>query len=254
MDHLPSSKSTIFYRVGAFDVAAAIAAPALAIWVRDPKAFFSIAPGIVLSYVLIAACFSLWFFVWFHVSHSLPNYFSIRDASKIAMATLCSVTSTAAVAFTITRLDQIPRSVPLIHFLMLFVLLMGVQLFNRKLVQRRVLLGASVISHENEKNVIIVGAGNLASLYVGFLESMPHRDWRIAAILDDNKWLHGRSILGHMIVGGTEETEALLDDFAQHGLTVSAVIVCEPDPVRASDYRHRLGPLCRSRGLQLELL
>ena len=120
MHHIPSSKSTIFYRVGAFDLIAAVAAPVLAIWVRNPKAFFSIAPGTVLTYTLVSVCFSLWFFVWFRIARSLPNYFSIRDASEIARAALFSVTSTAAIAFTVSRLDQIPRSVPAIHFLMLF--------------------------------------------------------------------------------------------------------------------------------------
>lgn len=254
MGHIPSSKSTIVYRLSALDVAAAAAAPVLGLWIRDPKAFFFIAPSVVTTYVVISLCFSVWFFIWFRVALGLPSHFSSQDASKIVRATLFSVTATAAFAFTITRMDQIPRSVPAIHFLTLLAILLGLRLFPRKLAQHRELRVAADISHYNEKNVIVVGAGSIASLYIGFLESTPTAGWRIAAILDDSKWLQGRAILGHTIVGGTQDAEALCDDFAQHGLRIWGVAVCEHDRDRAMEYRKRLEPLCRSRGLQLELL
>lgn len=254
MGHIPSSKSTIVYRLSALDVAAAAAAPVLGLWIRDPKAFFFIAPSVVTTYVVISLCFSVWFFIWFRVALGLPSHFSSQDASKIVRATLFSVTATAAFAFTITRMDQIPRSVPAIHFLTLLAILLGLRLFPRKLAQHRELRVAADISHYNEKNVIVVGAGSIASLYIGFLESTPTAGWRVAAILDDSKWLQGRAILGHTIVGGTQDAEALCDDFAQHGLRIWGVAVCEHDRDRAMEYRKRLEPLCRSRGLQLELL
>jgi lipopolysaccharide/colanic/teichoic acid biosynthesis glycosyltransferase len=252
--HIPSSKSTIVYRLSAFDLGAAVAAPVLALWIRNPIASFSVTPTVIATYTTISVCFSVLFFVWFKIARSLPDHFSIHDAGEIAKASLCAVMSTAAFAFTITRLDQIPRSVPAIHFLTLIAILLSVRLFHGKMVKHRELRAAGAIAHDSEKNVIIVGAGTLASLYVGFLESIPHGGWRIAAILDDSKWLHGRSILGHTIVGGTEEAEALLDDFAQHGLKMTTVIVCDQDRGRALDYRDRLAPLCLSSGLQLEVL
>jgi lipopolysaccharide/colanic/teichoic acid biosynthesis glycosyltransferase len=236
------------------DVAAAAAAPVLGLWIRDPKAFFSIAPSVVSTYVVISLCFSVWFFIWFRVALSLPNHFSSQDASEIVRATLFSVTSTAAFTFTITRMDQIPRSVPAIHFLTLLSILLGLRFCYGRMAQHRELRVAADISHYNEKNVIVVGAGSIASLYIGFLESIPKAGWRIAAILDDSKWLQGRSILGHTIVGGTQDAEALLDDFAQHGLRIWGVAVCEHDRDLALEYRERLEPLCRARGLRFELL
>ena len=254
MGHIPSSKSTMLYRVSALDVAASAAAPILALWIRNPRELFSIAPAVIAVYVVISVFFSLFFFTWFRVAHSLPDYFAIHDAGNVAKATLCSVTSTAALAFTITRLDQIPRSVPAIHFLTLLAILLSFRFFLGKFAQHRESHAARAVSHDSEKNVIVVGAGALASLYVGFLESIPYGGWRIAAILDDNKWLHGRSIHGHTIMGGTQDAEALLDDFAQHGLKITSVIVCDRDRDVAFRYRDRLEPLCRSRDLQLELL
>ena len=254
MGYIPSSKSTIVYRLSPLDATAAVAAPLMALWIRNPIAFFSVAPSVVATYVAISVCFSIWFFLWFSTARSLPEHFSIHDAGEIAKATLCAVTSTAAFAFTITRLDQIPRSVPAIHFLTLLAILLSIRFFQTKHVQNRELRAARATSHDYEKNVIIVGAGTLASLYAGFLELIPRGGWRIAAILDDHKWLHGRSLLGHTIVGGVEDAELLLDDFAQHGLKISSVVICDHDPSRAFDYRDRLKALCLSRCLPLELL
>jgi lipopolysaccharide/colanic/teichoic acid biosynthesis glycosyltransferase len=242
------------YRVSALDLAAAGTAPVLGLWIRDPKAFFFIPPSVVTTYVVISLCFSIWFFIWFRVALGLPNHLSSRDVSEIVRAALFSVTATAAFSFTITRMDQIPRSVPAIHFLTLLAILLGLRLFGRQIAQHRELRVAADICHYNEKNVIVVGAGSIASLYIGFLESIPKAGWRIAAILDDSKLLQGRSILGHTIVGGTEDAEAVFDDFAQHGLRIWGVAVCEHDRDRALEYRKRLEPLCRSRGLQFELL
>jgi lipopolysaccharide/colanic/teichoic acid biosynthesis glycosyltransferase len=252
--YIPSSKSTVVYRLSPWDAAAAIAAPVIALWIRNPIALFSVALSVVASYVAISVCFSLGFFLWFRIARSLPDHFSTHDAVEITKATLCAVTTAAAFAFTITRLDQIPRSAPAIHFLTLLALLLSIRFFHTKLLQSRELSAGRAISYVNEKNVIIVGAGTLASLYAGFLESIPQGGWRIAAILDDGKWLHGRSLLGHTIVGGAEDAEALLEDFAQHGLKISSVVICDGDRSRALNYRDRLEPLCISRGLPLELL
>lgn len=249
---IPSSKSTLSYRVVVFDIAMAVIAPVLALWIRDPEVLSAIGP--VAVYVAVSACFSVWFFVVFRIAHGFPSFFSFHDAIQISNAALCTVTATAALAFTTTRLEQIPRSVPAIHFLVLVALLAGGRLARRLLVQRRDLRPAMDISHEKEQNILIVGAGRLAWFYVRFLDSFPVGNRRIAAILDDSKWMHGRSIYGHVIVGGTQEITPILNDFAQHGLEISTVVICERDRERALEYRDRLAPLCRSRGLQLELL
>ena len=254
MRHIPSSKSTIIYRLSALDVAAAAAAPILALWLRTPAALVTDAPAAIATYVTISLCVTIGFFTVFRIARSLPEYFSIYDVGEIAKASLCSVTTAAAIAFTITRLDQIPRSVPAIHFLTLLALLLVIRFLHGKMARRRQARVARAVAHDDERNVIVVGAGSLASLYVGFLDAVPRGGWRIAAILDDSRRLHGRSILGHTIVAGTEDAEALLEDFDQHGLKISAVVVCAQDRAQAMEYRNRLEPLCRSRGLQIETL
>jgi lipopolysaccharide/colanic/teichoic acid biosynthesis glycosyltransferase len=248
---IPSTKSTVCYKLGVFDVVVASTVPGLALVVRDPNSLSAIPPSTIIIYIIASVCFSIGFFVCFRVACSLPIYFSVQDTLQIGKATLCVVTTTAVAVFTFTNAEHFPRSVPIIHFFLLAGLLAA-----GRIVQCRVIQGSAVtrLTYEKERHVIIVGTGTLASLYIRYLDSISDCERRVAAVLDDDASLHGRSILGYIIVGGAEEVSALLDDFAQHGLFISSIVVCEGDPDRALGYRDRLGPICRSQGLQLELL
>jgi hypothetical protein len=77
---------------------------------------------------------------------------------------------------------------------------------------------------------------------------IPSRAWKrfhdrlqpfIFAILDDNASLRGRSVFGHFILGGTAEAATILDDFAQHGIEISAFVICEPNKERALELSNR---------------
>ncbi|MGH6835910.1 MAG: sugar transferase [Methylocella sp.] len=156
--------------------------------------------------------------------------------------------------FILTRLDEVPRSILPFHFLILTAALVGGRLLGRTIARRRDLGIAPVKADANERSVIIVGAGQLAQFYIHLLDSAAAGRRRIAAILDDDRTLRGRSIHGHVIMGSTYEAETLLSVLAEHGTNVVGFVVCERDRVRARELRDRLAPLCREHGLELELL
>ncbi len=254
MGFIPSSKSTLGYRLDPFDVTSAFIAPILSLLIRDFGVFYSVSPAVIFIYIAVSAFLSVLFFTCFHVGRGLPGYLSVHDAAQIAKATFCAVISTTAFILFFTGIDGLPRSISIIHFFVLITMLSGSRLIQREMFQRRGFRNANCVSHENEEHVFIVGAGSLASLYVRYLESQNGSPRKVVAILDNNPNLHGRSILGHTIVGDVQELPALLDDFEQHGLEISAVVVCEADRELALEYNERLGSICKSRGLQLEML
>ena len=99
-----------------------------------------------------------------------------------------------------------------------------------------------------------MSAGHLAWFYIRLLDSFAIDNRRVVAILDDNASRRGRSVFGHFILGGTAEAATVLDDFAQHGIEISAFVICEPNKERALALSNRLESLCLDHGLQLELL
>jgi lipopolysaccharide/colanic/teichoic acid biosynthesis glycosyltransferase len=251
---LPSSKSTLSYRLIAFDVATAFIAPILALYLRDPGLFGSVDSGEIAIYVSVGGGVSILFFILFRLAHGLPRYFSFRDAIEIAQGSACAAAVTAALLFSFTRLEAIPRSIPAIHFLVLIAVLIAGRLVRRITIQRREIGSVFDIKRNDERNLVIVGAGHLAWFYIRLLDSFAIDNRRVVAILDDNESLRGRSMFGHVILGGTAEAATILDDFTQHGIEISGFVICERNKERAVELSYRLESLCLDRGLQLELL
>ncbi len=102
-----------------FDIGAALVAPIIAFWVRDGSVFTRVNPMSIVVYVGAATFFSIFFFVQFRAAHGLAKFFSFYDAIQIAKASACAVTATAVMLFTLTRLEEVPRSILPIHFLIL---------------------------------------------------------------------------------------------------------------------------------------
>ncbi len=250
---LPSSKSPLSRRLAVGDLLVAFLAPLLAFWLREApfSADDQLEPYAI--YLGAAIGFSALFFIQFRVAHGLPRFFSFHDAVQIARASGCAVTATTVFLFTLTRLELIPRSIPPLHFLTLTAGLVGVRVLRRAIVQRRE-AAAIDVSHDKERGVIIVGAGRLAWFYIRLLDTFAADNRHIVGILDEDRTLHGRSILGHVILGDTGEASALLDDLSQHGIDVRGFIICERDREKALQLSARLGTLCLERELGLEIL
>ena len=242
------------YRLDSLDVAAALIAPVLSLSIRGLDGYYVMTHAAISTYVITSVSFSVLFLVWYHVGRGLPNYLSVHDAVQIAKAASCTVMSVTASMLLFTNIDGFPPSLPIIHFFVLIALLTSSRLIQREMAQRRSLDATNCGTHDGEEHIFVVGAGQLASLYVRFLESQNGGQRKVVAILDKNRSLHGRSILGCTIVGSVQELPGLLDDFEQHGLEITAVVVCETDRELASEYNENLGPVCRSRGLKLEIL
>ena len=124
---LPSSRTRVFSRIGPFDVMWAGVSPILAFYIRD-GAFNRI--DAVVSYGLVALVVSLIVFQWFKISSPLTNFFSMRDALTVAAACLTAVALTTVILFIFTRLEEAPRSIPIIHFLILGFGLIGVRTWS----------------------------------------------------------------------------------------------------------------------------
>ena len=124
---LPSSRARIFSRIAPFDVVWAGASPVLAFLIRDGAIVHFDA---VVRYGCVAVVISFIVFQWFKISSPLPNFFSMRDAITVAAACLTAVALTTVILFIFTRLDEAPRSIPIMHFLILGFGLIGVRTWS----------------------------------------------------------------------------------------------------------------------------
>lgn len=251
---LPSTKSHLSYRVFALDELVALLAPLAALFFRNPLLFERADLSSIFIYTIISFAFCTISFVVFRLASSLPAFFCFHDAMEIGKAALVAVSAAAILTFTLTRLDNIPRSVPGVQFLFLISAMIALRLLRRRMTYSRDSTIHSGIRHKDEQNVLVVGANKLSWFYIRMLDTFGSGNRRILAILDSDKRLHGRSIAGHVVIGAPDEAGALIHDFANHGIPVSAIVVCERDPKRAFALTAKLEAICSARDVALEFL
>jgi hypothetical protein len=155
--------------------------------------------------------------------------------------------------FGISRLDDIPRSVPAIQVLLLITGIIGPRLLRRNFIHRK-MRDTDLVRHEHENNILVVGANQVGWFYVRMLDSFGAGNRRVLGILDDERGLLGRSICGHVVLGSADEASSLVCDFEMHGTTISTFVICGLDRAAALAVAERLQPLCHSRGIRAELL
>src|SRR5579862_2508802 len=155
---LPSSRKRVFSRVSLFDVVWAGLSPVLAFAVRD-GAINKIEDVVI--YSCVALVISVIVFQWFRISSPLPHFFSSHDALTISKACVTTVALTAVILFVFTRLSYAPRSIPIIHFMILACGLIGVRAWNRLTVSQQAPM-RPISRHQDVESVIIVGATRLA--------------------------------------------------------------------------------------------
>ena len=112
----PSSQARLLSRFSTYDVAWAAVSPALAFIVRHGGIDHVDA---MLTYCSAAFIASVLTFQLFKISQPMSRFFSAPDAVEVVKACSISVAAAGAFLFTFTRMDETPRAVPLIHFLVL---------------------------------------------------------------------------------------------------------------------------------------
>jgi lipopolysaccharide/colanic/teichoic acid biosynthesis glycosyltransferase len=246
----PTSRSgTRNYLVG-WDLVLASLAPGLALWLRDSGVFYY--DGQVVAYYWLCSLAVTLLALWgFRLQHSTPRYFSFHDTLDIAEAVLFAELTTFVLLFTLTRLDGIPRSIPLIHGPVLgFGLIVG-----------RILMRGLLSDDEEPKayrsrpqRIILIGANRLATDFVRMLQGYLPQDRIVVAILDDKPAMVGQTLSGVRVLGAPLELDAIMTEFAVHGVNVDRLMIAGESDLVAPAVLHEIEHVCRKRHIELLFL
>ena len=144
-------------------------------------------------YCAVTFVCSLVAFSTLRIQDGMSRYFSVHDAIQIMKAVLAAEIMSGIVLFSVTRLEGIPRSAPVLHALILAAGLVMARTFVRMSKNGRAL---PVNSHASAEHIIMIGATPLTLLYMKFLEAYSSARFRIIAVLDPNPNQVGRAIGG----------------------------------------------------------
>lgn len=133
------------------------------------------------------------------------RYVSLKDITT--MIRVCGATMLLfyGVFFLTTRLELLPRTVPLIHALLLIAVMIAPRVLSRIWHERRLMLPAS-----QQIPVLLIGATDEAETFIR--ESMRHRDfpYRVVGLVCDNSKSVGRTIHHVKIYGELNDIPAVL--------------------------------------------
>lgn len=220
---LPSSRAKLRVRLSPVDVLLAATAPMAALFLRNVGLSSDSDWLLAGSYCAVSLVFTVVAFQAIGISDAIPRYISTGDVVRIAKAVLGGQLMTTIALFTITRLNGIPRSTPAIQALLL----------SSGLIAYRILIHLTERPrHDADRsrptfgeNVIFIGLNDWSVLVLRFLKAQVPKRWRVIAVLDEEARWVGRSVEGARVFGPPAQLEAVIEEFATHGVNTDRVMV-----------------------------
>ena len=223
----PTSNESMRRFLRAIDVFSVFAAGPVAMVLRDPSLFSAPRVGSAVAYCLIGSGAGLLMVIAFHLGKSLHDHLSAREVRSVVAASLAATALTAVAAFSLDRLDYVPRSLPLIQLLVLCSLMLGGRALATR---RRGFAGGRAKNYLLESHTLLVGANDFASSYLKMLDAFNVDRTNIVAILDRNPRLFGRALLSHPIIGPPSAIARVVREYKVHGVDITRVLICENRP------------------------
>ena len=248
---LPTSYGSVSVRFSVFDATWAFLSPWLALWIRGAQ---------VLTHDLLAAAFycaisffsALIAFLIFRTREGMTHLFSVHEALKVAQAVVVSEFVTCLVLFSLTRLEGIPRSTPLIHALILSAGLVIARAFVR-MAHSEINVSAPT-GQVTTEHIVMIGSNKLSSLYVDFLRAYAPDRYRVIAALDDRDEMIGRSVAGVRVLGPSHHLLPVIEEFKEHGIGVDRVIVGGDQEFLAQESMAELERICDQYEIKLDFV
>jgi Bacterial sugar transferase len=243
----PASRGHLRIRFSLFDAVWALAAPVIALAVRDAQ-IISVEGSV---YCLISLAFTLIAYSAFRLHDGVSEFFSVRDAWNVVRAVACAELMTCVLLFSLTRLDHIPRSIPIIHAFILCAGLMTLRAFVRLQESDR-----STVPHgyEGTEHIIMIGSTKLSLLFVKFLAAYCPGKRRVIALLDSGPAMAGRTVAGIRIVGPPDHLQPIIDEFAEHGMHTHRVVIGGDEDLLPEETLREVERVCAQREIPLDFV
>jgi lipopolysaccharide/colanic/teichoic acid biosynthesis glycosyltransferase len=250
--HAPSSNVTIWRSVRLGDALSVCLAAPVAAALRDPGLFSDEHLYPTLIYCSIGLISGLAMLLIFHLAKSLTDPVSLREIESFAVVSMAATALTAVMVFSYDRLDSVPRSLPIIQFLVLLLFLSVGRMIARK--RRQLGQKNSNPDRAASQHVLIIGANRFTWSYLRMLDTLQIEQTNIAAILDDDPKMLGRSLFGYSIIAPPSDLERVVKEYRVHGVNIDRVLVASNRTSSQSMLFNELEQFCRNSGIALEFL
>ncbi|ACI98878.1 polysaccharide biosynthesis protein [Rhodospirillum centenum] len=179
-------------------------------------------PGLLIFTFIAAVSYRV-----FGMNSGVWRYASLRDLLAIMRAVTATILIFLMLLFLVTRLELLPRSMPVINWFVLVVMLGGPRLVYRILKDRRI---ASILEMNARDRipVLLVGAGDEAELFIRAMQNDREAAYRVVGILDDKGGRIGREIHGVKVLGRLGDLPQVIADLTEGGDRPRRLILTRP--------------------------
>jgi FlaA1/EpsC-like NDP-sugar epimerase len=153
------------------------------------------------------------------------RYASMSDLAAVVKSATVAVLLFMLLMFLTNRLSDIPRSVPVIQWFILVVVLGGPRFTYRLLRDRQ--WRVSLRRPAQGLPVLLVGASDSAALFIRAMSGDADAPYRVVGILDEGSKHLGRSIDGVPVLDTVEHMAGAVDRLRAQGLSACKLIIAD---------------------------
>jgi len=171
-------------------------------------------------FAAVAACV----FGFMRLYRGIWSYASLADFVAIARAVTLVILLFLPAMFFWARLEDIPRSLPVINWFVLVMLMAGPRAAYRLATDRHLGMLADRDS-ANRVPVLLIGAGDEAELFIRAVSRDRDANYRPIGVIDESRRRVGRKIHGVPVLGGIDELAAVIVRLRGGGLAPQRMIL-----------------------------
>lgn len=198
----------------------------VALWLRLGDMSQSVAGDFVLYHAVAFMGIAGVVFMATGLYRGIWRYASIPDLAQVGKATTISVLVSVLVLFFVLRLDYLPRSFPVIQWLVLGLLLTVPRVGYRWWKDRELRLFTPV-GGTGLPGVLLIGAGDNADGFIRATNRSPNPAYHVVGIVSQHQNRVGQQIQGISIVASYDTLESYLDSLPQN--TIERVVLTRDD-------------------------
>ena len=135
------------------------------------------------------------------------RFASLTDLKRILASTFISSLILVSILFIMNTESNVPRSILILNPILLILMMSGSRIIYRAFKEYQIY----GVNQKQGKPVLIIGAGVTAISLIKDLSQSP--EWQVIGILDNDKSMHGRELLGLKVFGSIELLSKMIEQF-----------------------------------------
>jgi len=201
----------------AHDVVMAALSFLLSFYLRVGDALPDYSPVLIAGYTAAFAAIAAGVFWWTGLYRGIWRYASLPDMLSLLRAVTIVMLLFFPAMFVVTRLDELPRSMPFINWLVLMALLGGPRFAYRAYKDRGLGHILERAHRSSSIPVLLIGARDGAAMFIREMASDPARLFRVVGIIADSGSRVGRELAGVPVLGAIDDLPAVVAALGERG-------------------------------------